>query len=84
MPPRVPVTDHAIVRYIERVMGVDRRTLEAIVVPELANAQVVKFGDGIFSAETHSFIVRGGVVTTVLPPGAQRYYHGRKDANDAS
>lgn len=65
-PPRI--SDHAIVRYVERVIGVERSEIEAwLLTPEVV-ALARKLGDGCYTVEgSHKVVVEDGTVTTVLP-----------------
>lgn len=62
--PRTPVTDHAVLRYLERVQGVDieriRREIGARVDHAVAQGACGLIIDGF------SYKIDGGVVTTVL------------------
>ena len=65
MKPRVHISDHALVRYIERVKGFDvekiRKEIEELVAPTLGtNATAI-------SANGFTFVIKGGYVTTVVP-----------------
>jgi hypothetical protein len=67
------VTDHAIVRYLERVKGIDMDIIRA----ELASptAEIAdKFGAPIVILSSgHRVVVRNGCVSTVLPkPGPKQ------------
>lgn len=62
---RIPVSDHAVLRYLERVQGVDveriRREIGARV------DQAVDLGACGIIIEGYSYKIEDGVVTTVLP-----------------
>ena len=66
------VTEHALLRYVERILGYDMDVLSAAILPQEARSQISKLGNGVYPVTTagHSFRIRvqGSVVTTVLPP----------------
>ncbi len=83
MKPRVHITDHALIRYIERVKGFDvdkiRAEIENLVAPTLGTKAT-----GI-SANGFTYRIQDGAVTTVVPgstpAGAKRKsaeFHGNK------
>ena len=53
------VTDHALVRYIERIAGIDL---------DLVRAEIVAHA----LAKSRMIVVDGGVVVTILAPGMRR------------
>lgn len=66
------VTDHAIVRYLERVKGIDMDIIRAeIDTPTVEIA--VEFGaPTVIGRDGHRRIIRDGVVQTVLPKRGRR------------
>lgn len=69
------ISDHAIVRYVERVIGVARKDIERKVLPPETLALARKLGDGCYVVEgSHKVVVEDGTVTTVLP------LHGSEEA----
>jgi DNA repair ATPase RecN len=64
------VSEHAIIRYIERVMGIDLDTLKEEILPEVVMAQARILGNGVYPASCgkHRVKIRDGVVVTVLGP----------------
>lgn len=73
-PKRINITDHAICRYVERVMGFNRHGLEMKVFPPLyANRVMYSHGDQeVQVGNTHSVIISDSRVITVLT--AEREY----------
>jgi hypothetical protein len=65
-PPTEPgVSDHAVVRYMERVLGLDVDAIRReILTPE--RAQAIKFGAHVIKAEGYVLRVEKNVVVTVL------------------
>jgi chromosome segregation ATPase len=62
----VVVSEHAILRYLERVKGVDIEATKKEILPEKVHEQIKVLGNGVFPAGSHSCKVRDGVVITVL------------------
>ena len=68
----IEVTDHAIVRYLERVLGVDLDGVREVIIRSLDSQQamrLVEFGGGARCRITVggvTFCLRGHTVTTVL------------------
>lgn len=66
----IRVSDHAIVQYLELVMGIPRAEMEAAVLPDAMRRALVRAGlqEGEFAAGAlHRVAVRDGVVITVKP-----------------
>lgn len=75
------VTDHAIMRYVERVLGISRDELERKIIPE-----GMELRDGTHAAGTHRICVKNGMVVTIMEltdykPVVDRYErtNGRKE-----
>ncbi len=69
-PERTAVSDHALVRYLERIKGMDVGAAREEVCPQNVREQIETLGNGEFPVEhadgsKHYLYVRGGVVTTV-------------------
>lgn len=64
------VSDHAIVRYLERVKGVDIDALRKEILPPTLNKISQRLGNGFYPVGgTHKICVRGGTVVSVLGAG---------------
>jgi len=64
------ISEHAILRYLERVYKLDVTKLyEEIVTPQ-AQEQIKRFGNGTYSVDDFSIKVVDNVVVTVLAEGA--------------
>ena len=63
---KLVVSEHAILRYFERVMKFDIEEIKKKVLPEEQENQIKVLGSGTFSTETHRLKVRNGVVITIL------------------
>lgn len=62
--PLTNVTDHALVRYFERVLGVDMETPRRIIGHQVDEA--VRLGCCSVVIEGYRYLITDGVVTTVL------------------
>ena len=67
---RLTVSDHALVRYVERAYGLDLDAVRAEIAPPELHAVAARLGDGEFPVEggagTHYAVVTDGCVVTVL------------------
>lgn len=78
----VQVSDHALVRFLERVGGLDFSAVRAQIAASLERAQTAaaQIGecDFVVLVDRHRFVVRGGVLVTITvdtprrSPGAKR------------
>lgn len=61
------VSDHAVLRYIERVMEIDIEKIKAIILSDRAKAFADNgFGDGTFPNGDHRAVVKDKMIVTVL------------------
>ena len=61
------VTEHAMVRYLERIMGADMVELKKTIMPDRIKAQIEKLGGtGSFPVGDFTVIVKNYAVTTVV------------------
>lgn len=66
---RVPVTDHAVVRYLERVLGVDVEAIRRRIYSEQVREAAVTLVTCTLTIEAgYRAVLRDGVVVTVKPP----------------
>ena len=75
------VSDHALIRYIERIAKTDIEALKEIVCPQNVRAQIEVLGNGEFPVEidgviSHWLYVRGGIVTTVTIQNQREHKKG--------
>lgn len=63
---KLVVSEHAILRYFERVMKFDIEEIKKKILPDEQENQIKVLGSGTFSVETHRLKVRNGVVITIL------------------
>lgn len=62
------ISEHAIIRYIERVMKIDIEEINKMILPEDAVSFVKKNGDGKFPINDGQFmvVIKNGVIVTVI------------------
>ena len=60
------VTEHALLRYLERVMGVDVESARRAILTDKLRAQIAVVQSGVFPADGYRVRVRNGAVVTVL------------------
>lgn len=65
----VTVSEHAIIRYIERVMGINIEQIAEKILPEKELHYIQQLGNGHYPVNHGEFkiVVKDGVVITVLP-----------------
>ncbi len=63
---RLVVSEHAILRYVERVMKLDLEEIRRKILPETLEEHIRTIGSGVFPTETHRIKVQNGVVITLL------------------
>lgn len=59
-------TEHAILRYLERVKGIDMEQTKKEMVPDLVTQQIRALGNGEYPVGTHSVKVKDNTVITIL------------------
>ena len=68
------ISDHALVRFLERAGGLDVDQLRSAIGASLARAHTAAVeiggGDHLIVADGLTWVVRGGVVVTVAPRGS--------------
>ncbi len=60
------VSEHAILRYLERVQGINIEEIKKKILPVEVETKIRTIGNGSFPAETHRIKVQNGVVVTIL------------------
>lgn len=70
----ITVSEHAIIRYIERVMGIDIEDIATKILPESAQEYIEQLGNGHYPVNHGEFkiVVKDGVVITVLTPDVMK------------
>lgn len=62
------VTEHAVVRYMERIKHLPMAEIKELIVPPETKAMIERFGSGKFPAGgTHHVVVKNNMVLTVIP-----------------
>lgn len=62
----VVFTEHAILRYLERVKGLDIDQVKKEMVPDLVTQQIRAMGNGEYPVGTHSVKIKDNTVVTIL------------------
>lgn len=76
------VTDHALMRYFERILGYDLEQVRNWILPPDLKKAIIKMKDGnypviINDKFSHRVIIQGGAVVTVTSPEMKNLiYHG--------
>ncbi len=61
------VSEHAMLRYIERVMGMDMEKLKKQILPDLTQSQIRALGNGSYPVgKSHRVKVRDNTIITIL------------------
>ena len=64
---RLYVTDHAVLRYLERVKNIDMGIIRAEILNSAKPEGLKYIGDGVHKIDKHRIVISGGTVKTVLP-----------------
>jgi hypothetical protein len=78
--PPILVTDHAIIRYLERVKGIDLTTIRAEI-ETIAKRAGSGPGEHRISAGGFTYVIHANRVTTIIPGGM---HHGDRRAHAAN
>lgn len=62
----ITVSEHAIIRYLERVKGLDLNAIKNEILPPIVTERIDSMGDGCYPCGSHRIRVRERVVVTVL------------------
>ena len=73
------ITDHAVLRYIERVRGVDTAAIRAEIQEAVSSGHQIAPG-AIAGVKREAYIIDAGQVVTVLPAGAAHGVARRRKA----
>lgn len=63
------ISEHAIIRYLERVYGLDLEKIREEILPPPIAAQAKRIGNGRYSITGHTVIIKDNVAITVLTDG---------------
>jgi predicted ribosome quality control (RQC) complex YloA/Tae2 family protein len=75
--PKIVVSEHAVLRYFERVLGFNIDEIREKIIPLEAQKQIVHFGGGVFPVNNHDDLpqfrirVRNNTVVTLLTDDEQ-------------
>lgn len=64
---KIVVSEHAILRYIERIMGVDLEEVRIKILPEDKKEMIKTLGNAKYPINGHSIVVKDNIVITVYP-----------------
>lgn len=62
-PPKI--SEHAILRYLERVTGIDMEMIKAAILPKEMEKLVAEGGEGKYNMGTHTITVAGNTIVSV-------------------
>ena len=63
---KILISGHALIRYLERVKGIDMRAIEDEIAPQDTLKLVKAMGDGIYPVSgSHRIVVKNGTVITI-------------------
>ena len=73
------ISDHAVLRYMERVRGIDTEAIRSEIQEAVASGQQIA-PDAIAGNKREAYILSGGQVVTVLPAGSSAKVMRRRAA----
>ena len=59
-------TDHSLIRYLERVIGLDVEVLKSRIIPDETQLLIDQLGDGEFPCGDYNIVVKDRTVITVI------------------
>lgn len=61
------ISEHAIIRYLERVLDIDINKLESELIPDKVRKQIAILGNGTYSiGDSHKIVVKDNTIITVI------------------
>lgn len=60
------VSEHAIIRYMERVMGIDVEELRGNILTDKLKSQIEQLGDGKYPINGGKVVVKGNTIVSIL------------------
>jgi len=67
MNPTIIITDHALLRYFQRVLGYDLEEIKLKILPDKAREDILKLNTCNYSVNGFSLVVKDNVVVTIEP-----------------
>ena len=75
--PKLTISDHALVRYMERVIGVDVNGVRKQILDAKSKKDISVLGDCVYPVNNlYCVVVKDGVVVTVKPVGKMKVKKG--------
>ena len=68
----VVISEHACLRYAERILGMDVEAIKRDILPDDVRRQILILGNGVFPCKTHAVKVQNNVVVTIIPPKSSK------------
>ena len=65
----ITVTEHAMLKYLERMYGVDLEDLKKIILTESLKNAIIAYGDGKYPIDLGKVVVVGNSIVTVINEG---------------
>lgn len=62
----IDVTDHAFLRFFERVLGYNLKEVSKWMIPDSVMDRIQKQGDGVYSTDKYKIVVKNGKILTIL------------------
>jgi len=65
-PEKLIISEHAMLRFIERVMHIDLTELQKKILPPEKASEIEKFGNCTYNMEDYKITIKDGIVVTVV------------------
>lgn len=62
----IDVTEHAFLRFFERVLGYNLDEVSKWIVPDSLMDRINQYGDGVYSTDKYKIVVKNGKILTIL------------------
>jgi len=76
--PRLVISEHATLRYLERIKEINMEEIKQELLPDAVRKQIAELGDGCYPAGNHRVQVQNRTITTVLALEMTRFGATRK------
>lgn len=82
--PDLTITDHAVLRWLERVGGLDIAAVREVILADMGASRRIQNPPRRYSVRTASavYVIVDGAVVTVTPPRSRVAYHDAPAAED--